>query len=223
MDLDPLSLGTSAVSAGVGVVKTINAMKQEKKDRAALERAEKEAPEYKIMPEFEQNRNITANIASQGMPSATKNFFTSIAERGLSASIGASQQAGGGVNGLSELLDQYNTSLERTAAADANMRISGITSFIDANSALAGQRLIKEFAVPNERWRNKVAGLNRSIAGDQQSVTNGISDITGSLASFVASNADRTGGGGGGNKGGSGGGTAAPASGYVPSSPFEIN
>lgn len=184
-----VAAGAAVVSAGVGIYKSVKAKKQEKRDRAALEKAKAEQPDYEIQPEFEQNKNLYAGIAANGMPESTKDFFQSVAEQGLTSSIGAMQQFGGGINSLGDLLDKHSQSMERAAMADAQMKVAGIKDFIGANSALAGQRMIQQFGVPNERNRNDIAGINRSIYGDQASFDAGISDVTGSLAAFIGSDA----------------------------------
>lgn len=182
-----VAAGAAVVSAGVGIYKSVKAKKQEKRDRAALEKAKAEQPDYAIQPEFEQNRNLYAG--SLGMPQSVQNFYKSVAEQGLTSSIGAMQQFGGGINSLGDLLDKHNQSMERAAVADAQMRIAGVKDFIGANSALAGQRMIQQFGVPNQRSGNDIAGINRSIYGDQASFDSGISDVTGSLGAFMASDA----------------------------------
>ena len=176
-----ISVGT-ALYSGYKAVKASNA---EKHDRAALAEERKNRPDYVIPDAFEENRNITGSIAGQGFGSAAKDFYTNLTQGGLTASISAAERSGAGINSLNELLDSYNKSNERLAAADSQMKQQNIGDFIEANSALAGQQLIKKFGIPNQRSQNDIASLNSSILRDQASADAAISDTTSSLASFA--------------------------------------
>lgn len=184
-----VSAAIGLVGVGTGVYKAVKSSNAEKRDRKALEDARKARPEYVIPEAFEENKAITGNLAGQGLTSAAKDFYQSLVQGGLSSSIGAMQQAGGGVNSLNELLQSYNDSVAKTAAMDSQMKTANIGEFINANSALAGQQLIKKFGIPNQRSQNDIASLNNSIWQDQAGFNSGISDITGAAAAFVASGA----------------------------------
>lgn len=184
-----LAAGAAVVSAGVGIYKTVKSSNDQKKQRKALEEEKRNQPKYEIPEAFEENRNISASNASQGLGSSAKDFYKSLVEGGLTSSLTAAQSGGGGVNSLQELMDSYNRSAQSTAAADAQLKRANIGDFIKENTALAGQQLTKNFGVPNIRANNNIAQINNAIFQDQQGINSGLSDITGSLASFVASGA----------------------------------
>lgn len=184
-----VAAGVAVAGALVGGYKAVKSSNAEKRDRKALEDAKKNRPEYVIPDAFEENRAITGNLGGQGLTSSAKDFYQSLVQGGLTSSIGAVQQAGGGVNSLNDLLSNYNDSVAKTAAMDSQMKTANIGEFINANSALAGQQLIKKFGIPNQRSQNDLASLNNSIWQDQAGFNSGISDITGAAASFVASGA----------------------------------
>ncbi len=186
-------VGAAAIgTAAYGGYKAIKSSNAEKRDRQALADERKNRPEYVIPDAFTENLNITGNAASQGIDSAAKDFYSTLATNGLTSSIGAIQSSGGGVNSLQELLNNYNQENERLAVSDAQMKRQNIGDFMNANSALAGQQLIKKFGIPNQRSQNDIASLNNSIYQDQAGVNAGVSDITGAAAAYVASRAGST-------------------------------
>lgn len=171
---------------GVGAYKMIKSASAEKKARQELEAARRNRTDYIIPDEFRENVDLTAQQSSTGIGSAAEDFYATLTDRSLANSADAVLASGGSVNSLQELLDKYNQSQQQLAVTDANARRTNIGSYMDANIANAGQKLIRDFGVPNERQRNDIASLNNSIYNSQQGFNNGLSDITSSAAAFVA-------------------------------------
>lgn len=184
-----VAVAGAVIGIGTGVYKTVKSNNAEKKARRQLEEEKRNRVDYIIPDEFQENVDLTAQQAATGIGSAAEDFYTTLMDRNLASSTDAILSMGASPNSLQELIDNYNQSAQQLAVTDANARRAGVKDYMDANLAFAGQKLIRDFGVPNERQRNDIASLNNSIWQSQQGVNDGISDITGSLAAFVASGA----------------------------------
>lgn len=184
MPIDPVTaiqVASAALNAVKGIGQLFGAKSDEEKAREELSKLK--TPFYKIQDEYTQNRNIAANMASQGLPEATKNYYTTEAQRGLGSTLGALSQTGGvSPNEAGRLMDIYNQSINRVASEYAQQRVSNIQTFFNLNKELAGQKTtqwtINEYA-PYER---KLKEITNRIAAAKQNQNTGFNDIIGSVS-----------------------------------------
>lgn len=138
----PLPLALFAASAAVNAVgaglKYLHHKSDQKK--ADAEEASLSTPFYKVQNEYYQNRDLAANQASQGLPSATRDYLTTETQRGLTGSIKAIQDGGGDPNQIANLFDVYQAGINRTAAQDAQLHTANLQQFLERNTAVAGQK-----------------------------------------------------------------------------------
>lgn len=96
-------------------------------------------PTYNIEDEYYNNQGIAENLAQGGLTQQSKDYYTSQADRGLSAGIDATLRGGGGINGIANIYDQYLQGSQRVAAEDSQQRTNNLKLLMDANTTLAGQ------------------------------------------------------------------------------------
>jgi|SRR6185312_6975086 len=180
--INPISAGAGIIEGGIQL---FDALKNEKKDKAAL--ANIKDPFYRIQDEFLQNRNIAEDQAQGGLPTATKDYLTSESQRGLGAGVSGILQGGGNVNDINKLFDTYNKSIDRTAAEDAEMHQKNIDYFIGQNTNLAGEK-IKQFTLNQYLpTQEKKKQLSENIAADKANVFGGANTAIGSTSALGTS------------------------------------
>lgn len=181
-------LASLAVNGGLGIAKVISGIGQASKGRKLLASAKR--PEYKIQDEYYDNRNLAARSAQTGYAQGSKDFFVDQADRGLTSGIDAVLQGGGTVNNISRLYDNYNQANRRFAAEDTQLRDAKLKSFLDANTALAGQETQKWAIDKYEPYKDTVRQANQMINGGTQNAWNGASTVasTASAAAVAAAN-----------------------------------
>jgi hypothetical protein len=147
--------------------------------KAQTELTRLKTPFYKVQDEYFQNRNLAAQQAAGGLPSATRNYLTTEAQRGLGSSLGAIEQTGGGVNDVAKILDSYNNNLQSTAAQDAQAHTQYLQEFLNRNQDVAGQKNM-QFAINEyQPYENKLKQLQQRIATNKQNLFGGFSDAIG--------------------------------------------
>jgi len=176
----PLGTALALGSAAAGLVKgTFDYFKERKAQKKAEEELSRlKQPFYKVQDEYSQNRNIAAN--NIGMADETKNYYTTEAQRGLGAGISAINQGGGSPNDVAGLFSAYDNSINKTAAQDAQMRVSGIQNFMQANKDLAGQKTMKWSLDEYQPWQRKLKEITERIASSKVNQSNSIGTAIGS-------------------------------------------
>jgi len=179
-----VAVGVAGVSAATGIAKSIHGANEKKK--AEQEQANLKPAFYKIQQEYQQNRDIAAQQAEQGMPSAQRDYQTQESQRGLGAGIGATLQGGGDVNNIARLLQGYNQQVGATAASDAQMHLENINRFFERNKDLAGQKTMQWSLNEYQPYERKLNELKQRMAVGEQNEWGGISDATSAAAAGVA-------------------------------------
>lgn len=182
---DVLSPASAAISGAEGIYQFIDSIGKEKKDKAAL--ASLSDPFYKIQDEYFTNRNIGREAAANGIPAATKDYLTTNSERGLGAGISGVLQSGGNANDIGKLYGIYNSSLDRTAAEDADQKIKNMQYYINLNKDLAGQKTMKSILEDYQPNQEKRRQLTQNISADTQNAYNGFNTAAGSVSAFGTS------------------------------------
>lgn len=170
----------AGAGAVLGTVQALSNAAKERRDKAALENMK--TPFYKIQNEYYQNRNMAGINAETGLPSATKDYITSEAQKGLGAGISGTLQSGGNPNDISKLLSQYNKNIDATGAQDAENHIKNIQYFQEANRALAAQKNIQFGFNKAQPYQRKLGQLTQNISNEQVNENNGLSTAIGSIS-----------------------------------------
>lgn len=178
----------SILNAAKGVVDIIGG--NSKYDKAKAEMDALKRPFYKIQDEYNQNRDIAGNRASQGYSDAQLDYLTAENERGLGAGISALSQGGGtNANDIAKILDSYNRTAARTAAEDAAIQTQNISQFFAANKDLAGQKTIQWHENEFQPWADKQSYLTQQMGIAKKTKDQGwnsiISGISGALSAGV--------------------------------------
>jgi len=170
------------ISGGLGVAKSIYGAIDSGKAKKEL--ANLKPFDWKIQDEYFQNRNMAGNMATQGLDSASKDFYTTEAQRGLGSTFEAISQGGGNdPNITSGLMDNYNRGLANLAATDASKRLDNIKYFIGENAKLAGKLDIKQGLKFQDYQRNLKQLMERRATG-QANLWGGIGDVVSSVGAY---------------------------------------
>lgn len=177
---DALILGSAASGLVKGIGGWFGAKSDEEKAQEELSKLKQ--PFYKIQDEYYQNKNIAAEMAGEGLPESTKNYFTTEAQRGLGTAIGGTQEAGGvGGNDAARLYDVYLKNINQTAAQDASARIGNIQNYFTAAKDLAGQKTMKWTLDEYQPYQRKLKELTERISAAKQNKNNSINTAIGTL------------------------------------------
>lgn len=170
------------LAIGAGIAKSIFGASD--KNRAAAEMAALKPVDYIIQDEYYDNRNLAASELASGLPSATKDYYTTEAQRGLGSSLGVLTQTGGvDANITNSLLDSYNRNIQSVAVAEANKRVNDIKDYIAQNSKLAAQKTMKWAIEDYQPYQRKLKQLYQRQQIGEANMWGGIGDaITGASA-----------------------------------------
>ena len=80
-----VAAGVASAGLTLSAVKWISGNSKEKKAKKAREALK--SPFYDIQDEYYQNKNTAAQLAGGGLPDATKDYYTTQSEKGLSAAV----------------------------------------------------------------------------------------------------------------------------------------
>jgi hypothetical protein len=171
------------VAGGSALLNGWRALKSNQADKAAArEGASLRRPFYQIQPEYFQNRNIAEATAGQGFSSAEKQAMDQQRERGLTTSIGALEEMGGGVNDLSHLGQVFTDSLTSEAAEDAKLHLQNIKFFTDANKDVAAQKNIQWGVNELQPYESKLKEIQDRRTAAQTNRSSAIDATIGSLS-----------------------------------------
>lgn len=177
----PLIIG-AAIVAGAGIAKAISGARQASRGRA-IERSNVR-PDYDISEEYFENRDIAAEMAQSGLGADALNFYRTGAERGLTSSLSAVLQAGGGPNSVAGLYDAYQQGIGGIAAADAQAETNNIRYFLDRNTDVATQRTMQWTLDEYEPYKDRARLASELQRQGTENVFSGISQVGGAVSSF---------------------------------------
>lgn len=178
--LDVLNPISEAAGVVAGEAQAISGGVNLKKDKAELSNLKR--PFEKVQDEYYQNKNISEVEAQGGLPSATRDFYTSESQRGLGAGISALLQGGGDMNMISSLFDKYNRNTAGLAAEDAQAHQKNIQYFMKSNADLAGQKTTQFVVNELQPYENKLKELTERVSADKANIWGGIQTAVGSAA-----------------------------------------
>lgn len=195
--LNPVS---DAAGLVLGGAEFFSGLSKEKKDKQALDSLKQ--PFYSISSEIYQNRNLAAQQAGQGLPSATRQYETQEAQRGLGAGLDAILRSGGGVNDAALLTQGYNNQIGKIGSQDAEMHTQNLQYFMKANADLAGEKTKQWTINEYQPFEAKLKELKQNIQTDEQNKWGGLNTAVGSLSAGATSMLNSRLFGGGNQKGG---------------------
>jgi hypothetical protein len=184
------TVGSSILGAGKSIIDSINAKKERQRIQEEINRLQ--MPFYKIQNEYYQNRDISGQLAAQGLPSSTQNYYTTEAQRGLGTSINYLTQAGGDATDAANLFSAYDRSIDKIAAQDAVMKIGNIQNFMNYNKELAGQKTMKWALDEYQPYQRKLKELTERMYAAKVNQNNALNTAIGaaSATGTALSNAD---------------------------------
>lgn len=151
-------------------------------------------------PIYEQDQNILNNqkiagqIASQGIPDATKNYFTEGVERGLGSSIKAGLDTGQGINGITSMYQNSIDAWKDFLSKDASQKLQNQNVLLGANKDVADENKTAFDYNQNIPFQLKLARANQQSNAGAQNIFGAANNATG----LFGANAELGGNGGGG-------------------------
>lgn len=145
-------------------------------------------PTFDIQQEYFDNRDIAANMAQHGLTEQALDFYSDQAGRGLTTSLSATLQGGGGINSVNNVLDTYQQGVRSVAAQDAQLQNENIKYFIDRNADVAKQKVQKWVIDKYEPFKDTAAAAAQERAAGFQNISTGLGEATATLSSFSQAN-----------------------------------
>jgi hypothetical protein len=177
--LEALAIGQGLIGAGQAVAGLID------KGKAKRELASLKSPFYKIQEELLQNRDIAAQQAQLGVPQEVKDYLTTETQRGLGTSLMAANNQRLGANSIAELFDRYQRGVQSNAAQQAQMTAAQINRFMEANTAVAGQKIMQWTINEFNPYQNRIKNLQARIAQNNATIGSGISNLLSAGATYL--------------------------------------
>lgn len=127
----------AAIGLAVAIGSTVYGISQQNKAKQL--KASNERPKYDITPYQKENQQLAENLATQGLPESTLNYYRQQSERGLSYGVGAILKGGGDNNQIGGLYANYNDSMTRLAVLDDQRRLSNLAVLREQNRAMSNE------------------------------------------------------------------------------------
>jgi hypothetical protein len=138
INLDPIS---GAISTASNLFKLFYGVGQTISGNKKLNQLEDNRPIKTVDPNILYNQQLAGQIASQGIPDASKNFYTDSIERGLGSTIQASLDSGQGLNTINQSFGNANDSFRQLLSMDAEQRLKNQQVLMDANKEVRDENL----------------------------------------------------------------------------------
>lgn len=178
-------LANKALSQVGNVAQYVLAKKAIKKDKAELARLNQ--PFYKIQQEYLDNYNQSAYNAQSGFTQASEDTFLDNADRGLSTSLDAITETGGGANDIASIFNSYSDNVRNFAAEDSEKQLNNIRYFQSTAKDLAGQKTTQWALNEFQPYQNKLKEITGRIAANKQNVNNSVQSFFGTNQAAVTS------------------------------------
>lgn len=140
--------------------------------------ANNKLPPYNIPQEWFNNDNLAAAQAQYGLSVPSQDYYTDQASRGLSSGLDAVLKGGGNVNTVADLMDTYDTGLNKIASEDNELRNANLDRYIQANGNLGNER-DKAYAINEyEPYKNRKIADTAKEGVSMQNAMSGLDDLT---------------------------------------------
>lgn len=177
------SVAVGAVSLGASVYKGIKAKNQD--NAAAKEGAALKRPFEKVQDEYFQDRNIAAEQATGGLSVDEKNYAQEQRDRGLSSSLEALKETGGGPNDFARVNGIFSDSLKSQSALDSQEHLKNIDFFTGVNKDLAGQKTTQFGVNELQPYESKLKEIQDRRIAAQTNQNNAVDEGIGSLSALA--------------------------------------
>lgn len=194
-----------AVSLGYSVYKGVKASSDEKSAQGDANNLKR--PYDKISDEHFQNQNLAREQATGGLPIDVKLGMQRDRDRGLSTSLDALKQGGGGPNDFARLNSIYDDSLKNESADDAKQHFANIQYLIGLNKDMAAEKKTAWGVNEYQPYESKLAEIQGRKVAAKTNFNNAVQEGIGSIDSISTTLQNAVGG-----YKGNGGGSAADAS-----------
>lgn len=177
--------GSAAVTAGLGVYKTISGANQvsDARNRAKLNIR----PSYPIQQQYYDNQNLASSMASSGLSDSERNYYNTNAERGLSSGIGAALQTGQGPNAVGGLYDSFLRGQNQLASTGDQLRSQKLMTLMQTNRELADQETNKWALDKYEPFKDEAKAIAGEKTAGQQGINDGLNTVAGAVSDFASS------------------------------------
>ncbi len=177
-----MPLSAALITGGLGVVKAGKGIIDDIAAKNKLKTLV--APKFDISQEIYKNQNLAENQAQSGFSGEAKQFYGDQSDRALSAGISGILQSGGDPNSIADIYDKYNTSNQKFAADDSQLKAKNLETLMQTNSDLAGQERMKWAMEELQPYKDKMAAYSQDSKAAQQNIFAGIGDIASSAAAY---------------------------------------
>lgn len=161
------------------------ALKSKSQDRAAAaEGSTLRRPFYQIPTEDIQNKNIWEQQATGGLTADEKTLMGEQRDRGLSASLEALRETGGGPNDFAKINSVFNDSLKSQSALDSQAHLKNIEMFTNANKELAAQKTTAWGVNELQPYESKLKEIQDRRIAAQTNENNAVNEGIGSLSAL---------------------------------------
>ncbi len=135
----PLLITSAAIAGASALGKGIYGLHQQHKSNKELKQLEANRPQRVTDPNILYNQSIARNIASEGIPSSAKNYYTESINRGLGSGINAILQGGGDINMIASLVGGATDSYKQLLAADSQQKLYNQGMAMQQNQNVANE------------------------------------------------------------------------------------
>lgn len=178
------SIVLGGLQAGKGIFDIFKGGSDYRRAKSEMDRLQR--PFYEIQKEYEQNRNLAGSFAGQGLPTSTRDYYTTESQRGLGSAFETSTTMGGSPNDVSNILDTYMRNIGQIAAQDATARLANFDRFINENSKMAGQKITQWHMNKFQPYADKMSLLSQQMNIAKQTQNAGWNSIIGAGQSIIS-------------------------------------
>jgi hypothetical protein len=178
-----MPLIASAVIGGVSSLFKIGSGIGQLNKANQLEKTNKR-PVFNIQDEYFNNQSMSQSMAQHGLTDKAMDFYTTESWRGLGKGVDSTLQAGGGINSIQGMYDDYQRGLQEVAAKDAERQTTNIQYLIERNKDLAGQKTQKWAIDEYEPYKDKAKAAAAARAAGNQNISTGLSEGMGVATSM---------------------------------------
>jgi len=177
MALLAVTLGSAALSAGMGAYKAYQGSQQEKEGKAAMKGLS--APTYQIPKELQENLSESEIKALEGLPTAQKNEYIKNLERSQQAALNASADRKGGLLGVQASAQQATDAFTNLVSMDAQARAQN-EQVVQQNRMALAEAKDRQFGVQEGRYQQGLQSAQSMIGAGMQNKMSGYDTIAAS-------------------------------------------
>jgi len=201
MGLESLNPIGAIIGGATDLFKTFYGLGQMIHGNKKLNESEANRPQYQIDPNIQYNQQLAGQMASEGLPSSAKNWYTDSIERGLGSTIQAAKDTGQGLGSITNSFGAANDSFRNLLAMDAEAKARNQSILMSANKDLALENLRAWDINKNIPFQQKYNRYTNQTNAGAQNLFGGGSALGADAAfgfnNFVGNKQSGTGGGNG--------------------------